>query len=49
VLGGSIKDLARQATFTISRLDSRADNLKQFDDAASSGTEIFGPKQMAHP
>jgi hypothetical protein len=46
-LGGSIKDLTKP--FTISRLDSSADNLKQFDDATATGTEAFGAAQPTHP
>lgn len=46
-LGGSIKDLTKP--FTISRLDSKPDNLKHFDEAVRNGTEVFGPIQSKHP
>lgn len=45
-LGGSIKDLGKP--FTISRLDSKPENAKHFDDAVANGTELFGPNQTAH-
>lgn len=46
-LGGSIKDLSKP--FTIAKLDSTEDNAKQFDDAISLGTELFGSTQTNHP
>jgi hypothetical protein len=45
-LGGSIKELAKP--FTISKLDSTADNIKQFNDAVTTGVEVFGPNQTTH-
>jgi hypothetical protein len=45
-LGGSIKELAKP--FTISRVDSTSDNIKQFDEAVTTGVEVFGPNQTAH-
>jgi len=45
-LGGSIKDLAKP--FTISRIDSTADNLKHVEEAIADGTELFGPNQPQH-
>ena len=48
-LGNSIKDLSKQTTFTISKLDSTSDNQKQFDEAINRGIEVFGPSQTTHP
>jgi hypothetical protein len=48
-LGGSIKDLGKDTTFTISKLDTTPDNIRQFDAAVTGGTEVFGPSQPNHP
>jgi hypothetical protein len=48
-LGGSIKDLDNDKTFTISKLDSTPENQKQFDEAIAKGSEVFGPSQANHP
>ncbi len=45
-LGGSVKDLDQ--IFTISRIDSNSDNLRQFDEAVKNGVEAFGPKRLNH-
>lgn len=47
-LGGSIKDLDR-GPFTISRLDSSEPNKRQFDEAVTQGTELFGATHTTHP
>jgi hypothetical protein len=49
VLGGSVKDLGKDTTFTVSKLDGTADNQRHFDDAVARGTEVFGPSQATHP
>jgi len=43
LLGGSIKDLGKDATFTISKLDSTPENIQHFDDAVNSGIEVSEP------
>jgi hypothetical protein len=48
-LGDSIKDLGKNSTFTISRLDSTDDNRRHFDDAIKGATEMFGPSIRTHP
>jgi len=49
VLGGSIKDLGKDTTFTISKLDTTAENVRQFDEPVTGGTEVFGPTNTTHP
>jgi len=44
-LGGSIKDIGKGSTFTISRLDDTPTNQRAFADATANGTELFGPNQ----
>lgn len=48
-LGGSIKDLGKDTSFTLAKLDSTAENIKRFDDAISTAVEVFGPRQPQHP
>jgi hypothetical protein len=48
-LGGSIKDLGKDTTFTLAKLDSTVENTKRFDDAVSTAVEVFGPSQPRHP
>jgi hypothetical protein len=48
-LGGSIKDLGNDSTFTISKLDFTPENVKYFDDAINGGSEVFGPNNPIHP
>jgi hypothetical protein len=48
-LGGSIKDLGRDSTFTVARLDATLENTKRFDEALTTGVEVFGPSQPQHP
>lgn len=48
-LGGSIKDLGADSTFTLSRLDRTADNQSHFDRAIASATEVFGLTNTTHP
>lgn len=48
-LGGSIKDIAKDSTFTLSRLDSTPENRKHFDDAVANGVEVFGKRHPIHP
>ncbi|QDU19513.1 hypothetical protein [Urbifossiella limnaea] len=48
-LGGSIKDLGNDSTFTLAKLDSTSDNFKKFDDAIAAAVEVFGPNQPVHP
>jgi hypothetical protein len=48
-LGDSIKDIAKDATFTISRLDNTPDTRKHFDEAIANGVEVFGKNQPIHP
>lgn len=47
-LGGSIKDLGQDVTFTISKVDVTRENLLKFDEAMTNGTELFGPAQLNH-
>jgi hypothetical protein len=49
ILGGSIKDLGKDTTFTVSKLDTTPENFRLFDEAVNSGTEVFGPSQPNHP
>ncbi len=46
-LGGSIKDLSKP--FTVSRIDFTPENEKHFDDAITSGVELYGLTQGQHP
>jgi hypothetical protein len=46
-LGGSLKDLDQR--FTISKIDSTAENIGKIDAAVSVATEIFGPAIRVHP
>jgi hypothetical protein len=48
-LGGSIKDLGKDTTFTLAKLDSTVENTRRFDDAVSTAVEVFGPSQPQHP
>ena len=48
-LGGSIKDLGKDTTFTISKIDSEPSNIFQFEEPIKRGTEVFGPNQPTHP
>lgn len=48
-LGGSIKDVENDTTFTVSKLDGTTDNQHHFDDAVTRGMEVFGPLQTTHP
>ncbi len=48
-LGGSVKDLGNDSTFTLAKLDSTPDNHKKFDDAVAGAIEVFGPNQPVHP
>ena len=49
VLGGSIKDLGREPTFTISRLDATVENKTTLDGVIAGGTVLFGPGVPKHP
>jgi hypothetical protein len=48
VLGGSIKDIGKDNTFTVSRLDTSPQTLKEFDEPVINGVELFGPRQPVH-
>jgi hypothetical protein len=48
-LGGSVKDIGKETTFTVSRLDSTPDNLSKVEKLISGGTEVFGKVQTVHP
>ncbi len=48
-LGGSIKDLGNESTFTISKLDSTSDNIRQVEEPMRRGQEVFGPNNPNHP
>ncbi len=48
-LGGSIKDIDKDSTFTISRLDSSTQNRKHFDEVIRNGNEVFGESNTIHP
>jgi hypothetical protein len=48
-LGGSIKELGKASTFTITKLDTTPENQKAFDEAQTRAMEIFGPSQTTHP
>ena len=48
-LGGSIKDLGNDSTFTLAKLDSNTDNFKKFEDAIAAAVEVFGPNRPTHP
>jgi hypothetical protein len=48
-LGGSIKEIGNDTTFTISKLDGTSDNQRHFDDTIARGTEVFGTSQATHP
>lgn len=49
VLGGSVKDLGNEITFTLAKLDSTAENTRRFDDVVLKAVEVFGPSQILHP
>jgi hypothetical protein len=48
-LGDSIKDLGKNSTFMISKLDGTDENQRHFDDAIDQATEVFGPSNTTHP
>lgn len=48
-LGGSVKDLGKETTFTMSRLDSTEENRRKLDQFAKDGAELFGPSVATHP
>ena len=48
-LGGSIKDLGKDSTFTITKLDSTPENMKLLVEPLARGVEVFGPNQPNHP
>ncbi len=48
MLGGSIKDIGQEITFTISKLDTTPENEKKFDEPIQQGTELFGSNQSTH-
>ena len=48
-LGGSIKDIGKQASFTLSKVDPTPTNFQQIERLAKGGTELFGPAQTTHP
>lgn len=48
-LGGSIKELGKDTTFTMAKLDGTPENLKKVNDAAATAVEVFGPGHTTHP
>lgn len=48
-LGGSIKDIAKAASFTISRIDSTPENFQRINDVIAAATELFGTSNTTHP
>ena len=48
-LGDSIKDIAKGATFTLGRLDNSPETQQHFDEAITTGVEVFGKSQTNHP
>lgn len=47
-LGDSINALGTRVDFTVSKLDSTAENFSQIDSRLTSGVELFGPSQTTH-
>jgi len=48
-LGSSVKDAAKKAPFTVSRLESTEDAFDAMETLLNRGEELFGPGNASHP